>query len=405
MKYNMLKRILLFGAMFMFILNITSCFSTENSPTSYISGGSPSSGQTPVPAHTPDKVLPDEYNLDGNVPQELRGFYNTIKNAVVNYSNKVELSSLLNENQRKAVEINGKVSLKQEISDKIDKSFELLLYYNPDLFYTGLTYQTGMSYSVHPNPELDKRITSLTLSFPDMPSKSEIINMQDMLSRKVKNIVYEAKNKSNIFEQELYIHDYLVQNTSYDMSGKYSHTAYGAIVLGKALCEGYSRAFQLLMLELGADTYLIAGESSGPHMWNIIKLGGHYYHVDITHDDPVNAADSSRNIIHVNFNQTDEIMKKTHTWSQGSLPVPGLKCTSSELNYYINKGYIAENAEELAEIVKACKARGYAEIFFPANMISRQGMDSAMLSAGIHSYYHNYNLDDTFKKGILKLTW
>ena len=37
----------------------------------------------------------------------------------------------------------------------------------------------------------------------------------------------------------------------------------------------------------GLDVQCITGKMEGvSHMWNIIKLDGEYYHVDVTSDDP-----------------------------------------------------------------------------------------------------------------------
>lgn len=46
------------------------------------------------------------------------------------------------------------------------------------------------------------------------------------------------------FEIELYLHDYLVSHVTYDLNASHTHDAYGALVEGRAVCEGYQRYFQ-----------------------------------------------------------------------------------------------------------------------------------------------------------------
>ena len=56
------------------------------------------------------------------------------------------------------------------------------------------------------------------------------------------------------------------------------------------VCEGYSKAFQFLcdMSDFTGlvESYLIAGYAGGPHMWNIVTIGGNNYLVDVTNTDP-----------------------------------------------------------------------------------------------------------------------
>lgn len=52
------------------------------------------------------------------------------------------------------------------------------------------------------------------------------------------------------------------------------------------VCEGYSKAFQYLCDLGGIDCYTVTGYmGDGDHMWNIVKIDGKCYHVDITNCD------------------------------------------------------------------------------------------------------------------------
>ncbi|MCL2698618.1 MAG: hypothetical protein FWE74_11140 [Oscillospiraceae bacterium] len=112
-----------------------------------------------------------------------------------------------------------------------------------------------------------------------------------------------AGNASNDFEKALFLHDYLVLNTVYDIENlrhierigfvgtplnPHSHDAYGALVLGKAVCEGYAYAYVHLLRQVGVESRIITGYMGGvPHAWNIVKINGSWYHVDVTANDPV----------------------------------------------------------------------------------------------------------------------
>lgn len=95
-------------------------------------------------------------------------------------------------------------------------------------------------------------------------------------------------------EKILLLHDYLVTECTYDNGGSNAsgyypdddYTAYGALVKRKAVCNGYAFAFSWLAKDLGIETYIVASESMD-HAWNLVKLKGAWYHIDVTRDDPV----------------------------------------------------------------------------------------------------------------------
>lgn len=89
------------------------------------------------------------------------------------------------------------------------------------------------------------------------------------------------------------IHDYLAGICDYIHAGGSAggsvkeamrYTAYGALVNGQAVCQGYALAYQDIMNALGVPCITIASEKID-HAWNMVKLGNSYYHVDVTWDD------------------------------------------------------------------------------------------------------------------------
>jgi uncharacterized protein YjdB len=100
--------------------------------------------------------------------------------------------------------------------------------------------------------------------------------------------------------QVQYVHDYIINNTSYRMEGVcdpgndgYVHTAYGCLVKGQCVCEGYSKAMKVILDQLDIPCILVQGiatdENDNPqaHMWNYVQIDNQWYGVDATWDDPV----------------------------------------------------------------------------------------------------------------------
>ena len=76
-----------------------------------------------------------------------------------------------------------------------------------------------------------------------------------------------------------------------EKSFDYCHTAYGSLVLHKAVCDGYSKGFALIMEKLGIPTMVNDGIAyftnggGGGHAWNMVQLDGNWYELDTTWDD------------------------------------------------------------------------------------------------------------------------
>lgn len=106
-----------------------------------------------------------------------------------------------------------------------------------------------------------------------------------------------VKGKSTYKKVKL-IHDYIVNNTKYISSGN-SHTAYGALLEGKAVCQGYSQLAYKMLTEAGVKCRFISGRANNgkkteDHAWNLVKIGKKWYYLDTTWDDPTGGEDTLR---------------------------------------------------------------------------------------------------------------
>lgn len=188
---------------------------------------------------------------------------------------------------------------------------------------------------------------------------------REALDKKLIAAVSGAPQSGSDYEKELYINDYLVDNCEYDDSAAELHKdnkirgheqdAFGALVEGTAVCEGYTRAFQLMGNKLGLTCDVIEGyanekdedtgkEERTPHIWNCICLDNEWYHTDVTWNDDVHGLFEnvgSRKYYYLNL--TTEAIKTDHEISplfgepKGDNDycnafVPS--CTAVEYNYF-----------------------------------------------------------------------
>ncbi len=83
------------------------------------------------------------------------------------------------------------------------------------------------------------------------------------------------------------IHDYIIGRVSYDETLE-KHTAYNALIDKFAVCEGYAEAAYRLFTDAGLECRMITGTAGGgPHSWNLVKVDGKWYNIDLTWDDPI----------------------------------------------------------------------------------------------------------------------
>ena len=81
------------------------------------------------------------------------------------------------------------------------------------------------------------------------------------------------------------IHDKICSMTVYDMETTddiKNHNDVSVFLSDSTVCEGYARIFSIMLHEAGIESCYVCNAT---HAWDIVKLGGHYFHIDTTWDD------------------------------------------------------------------------------------------------------------------------
>ena len=88
------------------------------------------------------------------------------------------------------------------------------------------------------------------------------------------------------------IHDYIIDHVEYDYDNYKNdaylvkHATYSAAITGKTVCQGYATYFYRLANKAGIECRVVDGTGNGGgHAWNLVKIDGKYYFVDVTWDD------------------------------------------------------------------------------------------------------------------------
>ena len=131
-------------------------------------------------------------------------------------------------------------------------------------------------------------------------------------------------------DKMLRLHDYLVRVCDYDLAAAKANdrsclarTAYSALVRHRAVCEGYTMAYRHLLNAVGIVSD-VAVSVKDSHVWNYVRMGGNWYHIDVTYDDPICIGRAQQNIkiSHKHFLMSDAKALKTghHAWNVHGLP-------------------------------------------------------------------------------------
>ncbi len=162
------------------------------------------------------------------------------------------------------------------VKSDIDKTYWAFDYDNPQFFWLA----NGYRYTT-----MGSKVISIKMVYSR--SRSEAAQIQPKFDAAAQKIIDEALAQDDLFDRVKVLHDAVVDLTDYTRSGSsYISEADGPLVYGKALCEGYSKAFMYLCQAVGIECICVAGTGNGePHMWNMIKLDGDWYNMDVTWDD------------------------------------------------------------------------------------------------------------------------
>ena len=211
---------------------------------------------------------------------------------------------------------------------------------NPHFFYLDRTYSMEGVQETDGTTYYNALILQYTL-----PTEQRIPADQE-LQAVVDTIISECPTMDE-YAIEQYLHDQVAGRCTYDTIAAETnsavvpdaYTAYGALVKGKAVCEGYAKALQLLLDRQSIPVTLVTGvarESGESHMWNMVTINGENYHVDPTWND------SGDRLQHTYFNlTTDMVLASCAIDDVDSLP----RCTATKDNPFVRNDTLIDTYE------------------------------------------------------------
>ena len=266
------------------------------------------------------------YYYFSRLTDEQKGVYKAILSGIKNYSKEIKMPI--------------------RPTNEIAKIFNCVLLDNPKIFYVSASFKQ--------TSDLYKQKCTVIPEYKFTPNETrgytnEIIKCLRALD--------SVKNKRDI-EKELYVHDYCLKNFSYDYTfGSNSYSVLGLALNKAAVCEGIAKFVKLAFDYLGLSSLVVFGKAKNPihdskvegHAWNIVRIDGKTYHLDVTFDMTI----KNKIIRYDYFNLSDVEIKRDHIIIDD---VPS--CLIVGNDYYSVNSLFVNNIGELDNFISKALKQG-----------------------------------------------
>lgn len=206
-----------------------------------------------------------------------------------------------------------------------------------------------------------------------VPPLSRINRMGEELRRALEQAVEEIESLNPLtdYDRLISIYEYVQYHVVYDDGEQaasarlgeslnpQTHNAYGALVEGRAVCDGMSAGLALIAARMGYEATVVNGsalvETTLPteHGWSLLRLpDGSFCHLDVTWD--ARRRREWGEYSYEYFCVSDDSIGSDHVWDINSTP----PCSNETAGYYRRNRCYANNLSQLEEIfVRLARSR------------------------------------------------
>lgn len=176
-------------------------------------------------------------------------------------------------------------------------AYPIVINENPELFYVSGRFDfVDYKYDFERKDWYNMRIAP-QYNIP----VSEIAGAKAAFQAEISRIIAYASRGSTPMMKALLVNDFFCLNYQYDLSKSY-YDAYSLFTKKTGVCNAYMLGYKVIMRALGIPVKAVTSEAMN-HAWNLIQIGGTWYHVDVTWNDPV--PDSAGKAWHAYFLRSD----------------------------------------------------------------------------------------------------
>lgn len=246
----------------------------------------------------------------------------------------------------------------------IDRIFQYVLNDHPELFYV-----EGYSYTKYTRGE---KTTAIEFSGTYSVDRENAESRYEAIEAAADEILSGLDANADQYTKVKYVYDTIIRNTDYELSAPDNQNIYSVFVNHLSVCQGYAKATQYLLNRLGVECTLVLGtvDTGEGHAWNLVKIDGSYYYVDTTWGDASyrikdSMAGSKVTMPEINYdylNVTTAELLKTHTLTEGGVPMPA--CVATEANYYSREGalFSGYDREQMKSLFDRAREQGRDDV-------------------------------------------
>ena len=205
---------------------------------------------------------------------------------------------------------------------ELDSVYQGFLFDHPELFWLNRSYRYRIC-------DAKEETADAVAVMPLFETREETERHCDEFIRIAGELLGSIKTANGSGETSGAVYDLLVSHAAYTQEALYDpslvneHTAYGAIVLKSAVCDGYALAYKYLMNRCGIECIVIPGTVNGAaHVWNTAFWDGAWHEMDITWDA---SNGSGRHYFDLTTKEMETDHAREATEISGMIPVSALK--------------------------------------------------------------------------------
>ena len=289
----------------------------------------------------------------GKMSASQKSFYKQLKKICQEYLNTTTNCSMDYDSQYGSFYYLEPVTCNLSKTDAI-RVLQVFAYSNPQYYFLDHAYVSGYANG--------NNVYALT-AYPQFANGSTRMNCTKKVNKTIKSWVKQIKKQSSIMKKIIKAQALVCNKVNYATS-TFDQSAYSVFCDNKSVCAGYSSAFTVICEAAGIDTLILTSNYTGyEHEWNMVKIHGNWYNMDVTWDDLDNQYDlngdgkadsyyyeytlrNDQNFIYDynyrNYNTLDSYYSHypESIWKSYSIPKAKLDTSPSESSMYMSAGSI-----------------------------------------------------------------
>ncbi len=288
----------------------------------------------------------------GKMSAKQKAFYKELQKVCQKYLNKKTNCSSSYDSDYGTFYYLDPVSSSLSRTDAI-RVLQVFAYSNPQYYFLDHGYVSGYSSGY---------VYALT-AYPQFANGSTRMTCTKKVNNTINSWVKQIKKQSSLMKKITKAQALVCNKVNYANS-TYDQSAYSVFCDNKSVCAGYSSAFTVICEAAGIDTLILTSSLVGyEHEWNMVKIHGNWYNMDVTWDDLDNQYDlngdgkadsyyyeytlrNDQNFIY-DYNYRNYQMLDSYyshypesIWSSYSIPKAKLDTSPSESSMYMSAGSI-----------------------------------------------------------------